>query len=522
MKKMHKILISAVVAIAILGGSIGGFLLYKNANTTVEVFPVSMISTSDYTYNDSSYGIVTTDMSQDVYITQDMVIQEILVAEGDMVSVGTPLIQLDNTLANLDLEMQALAIDNIDIQISAVNRDIHLLETASPVKRTEDINILDVSIQANTFKKLSSPGKEPADPDVIVYRLDEDTVLFLKDGTTNIFSVKCAPETIITPEFLQRVMGIHPATGRDLGNPIIVFLQIPSISKRIYLDGNTFQIPEDFYEMTLEEFMKLPNIQISEGSSDNLDEENPYDGIMPDERETRLKEKKKELTNLTLDRKEAVLNYEKMRREVSEGTIISTVNGQVKSVGKIEEMIDTGTPFLTVTSSEGFYLEGTVNEMDLEQITIGQVVSVMNMENGMMAEAEITSISSFPTSDNNASWGVNPNTSNYPFTAYLSNAEGFKNYQSVSITIESDAKTSSDALYIPLSYIREDDGESYVYIRDENDRLKKQTVEPGAMLYGYYQEIKNGLTMEAYITFPYGKDIKDGVKTVETDSPSVW
>ena len=172
MKKMHKILISAVVAIAILGGSIGGFLLYKNANTTVEVFPVSMISTSDYTYNDSSYGIVTTDMSQDVYITQDMVIQEILVAEGDMVSVGTPLIQLDNTLANLDLEMQALAIDNIDIQISAVNRDIHLLETASPVKRTEDINILDVSIQANTFKKLSSPGKEPTDPDVIVYRLD--------------------------------------------------------------------------------------------------------------------------------------------------------------------------------------------------------------------------------------------------------------------------------------------------------------------------------------------------------------
>lgn len=522
MKKMHKILISAAVSIAILGGSIGGFLLYKNANTTVEVFPVSMISTTNLGYNDSSYGIVTTDMSQDVYITQDMVIQEILVAEGDMVSVGTPLIQLDNTLANLDLEMQALAIDNIDIQISAVNRDIHFLETASPVKRTEDINILDVSIQVNEFKKLSSPGKKPADPDVIVYRLDEDTVLFLKDDTTNIFSVKCAPETIITPEFLQRVIGIHPATGRELGNPMIVFLQIPSISKRIYLDGNTFQIPEDFHEMTLEEFMKLPNIQISESSSDNLDEENPYDGIMPDEREAKLKEKKKELTNLTLDRKEAVLNYEKMRREVSEGTIISTVNGQVKSVGKIQEMIDTGTPFLTVTSSEGFYLEGTVNEMDLEQIAIGQVVSVMNMENGMMAEAEITSISKFPTSDNNGSWGVNPNTSNYPFTAYLSNAEGFKNYQSVSITIESETETSSDALYIPLSYIREDDGESYVYIRDENDRLKKQTVETGAMLYGYYQEIKNGLTLEDYITFPYGKDIKDGVKTVETDSPSVW
>ncbi len=50
--------------------------------------------------------------------------------EGDVVTVGTPLMVLDNTLANLDLEMQALAIDTIDIQISAVNRDIRLLKDA--------------------------------------------------------------------------------------------------------------------------------------------------------------------------------------------------------------------------------------------------------------------------------------------------------------------------------------------------------------------------------------------------------
>lgn len=521
MKKLYKIIIGSVSAAAILGGSIGGFLLYKKANTTVEVFPVSMISTSAWN-NDSSYGIVTTDMSQDVYITQDMVIQEILVSEGDMVSVGTPLIQLDNTLANLDLEMQALAIDNIDIQMDAVNRDIHWLETASPIKKPDDINILDISIKPQTYQFLSSPGKGAADPDEIVYRLDEDTILFLKEDTANIYTVKCAPQTILTPEFLQRVLGINPHTGRELGDPLIVFLQIPEIGKRIYLDGNTFQIPENFHEMTLEEFMKLPGIPISEGTSDDLNEENPYDGIMPSEREAKLKEKKKELTNLTLDRKEAVLNYEKKRREVSEGTIISTVQGQVKSVGNIEDMIDTGTPFLTVTSSEGFYLEGTVNEMDLDQISVGQTVSVMNMENGMTAEAEITSISKFPTSDNGNSWGVNPNTSNYPFTAYLSNADGFKNYQSVSITIESDNQANTDALYIPLSYIREDNGESYVFIQDENGRLKKQTVETGAMLYGYYQEIKSGLTPEDFITFPYGKNIKDGVKTIETDSPTVW
>lgn len=522
MKKSHKIIISVIAVTAILGGSIGGYSIYKNANTTIEVFPVSMISTSAWGYDDSSYGIVTTDMSQDVYIDASMVIQEILVSEGDMVSVGTPLIQLDNTLANLDLEMQALAIDNIDIQIEAVNRDIRFLETASPVKSMDELNILDVSIQGHSYLQLSSPGKGAADPDEIVYRLDEDTVLFLKEDTVNIFTVKCAPETIITPEFLQRVLGINPNTGRELGDPLVVFLQIPEIDKRIYLDGYTFQIPEDFYEMTLSEFMQLPNIQISENASGDLSEENPYDGILPTEKEAKLKEKKNELTTLTLDRKEAVLNYEKMRREVSAGTIISTVNGQVRSVGNMEEIVDTNVPFLTVTSQEGFYLEGTINELKLEQVSVGQMVSVMNMENGMSAEAEITSISDFPISDNANSYGTNPNTSNYPFTAYLSNAEGFKNNQSVSITIQSDAEAEQSGLYIPLSYIREDSGESYVFIADENGRLKKQTVETGAMLYGYYQEIKSGLTAEDLITFPYGKNVKDGVKTIETDSPSVY
>ena len=160
--------------------------------------------------------------------------------------------------------------------------------------------------------------------------------------------------------------------------------------------------------------------------------------------------------------------------------------------------------------------------MDLEQISVGHKISITNWETGTMAEAEITSISKFPVSDNTGSWGVNPNTSNYPFTAYLADAEGFQNYQTVDITFESADSTPSETIYIPVSYIRDDNGESYVYIRDENERLKRQTVETGAMLYGYYQEIKSGLTQEDFITFPYGKNVKNGVKTIETDTPPVW
>ena len=168
-------------------------------------------------------------------MTEEQVIQEILVKEGDVVSVGTPLMKLDNTLAALDLDMQALAIDTIDSQSAAVDRDIRLLKDAAV--RQPGAGDVDILMKPNTPQIVSSPNKGGADPDAIVARLDQRTVLFLKDGMKNVYTVKCSPETIITPEFLYRIIGIDMETGRKNGEPIVVFLQIPSIGRRIYLDG---------------------------------------------------------------------------------------------------------------------------------------------------------------------------------------------------------------------------------------------------------------------------------------------
>lgn len=521
--KLKKPLIAAIsvtAAVAVLAAGIGGYRLYKNANTEVEVTPVSVLSIPYWGEENSSSGFVTTDMTQDVYITENQVIQEILVKEGDVVTVGTPLMVLDNTLANLDLEMQALAIDTIDIQISAVNRDIRLLKDAViGYPGAEDVDIM---MQPNVPQILSSPNKGGADPDAIVARLDKKTVLFLKDGTKNIYTVKCSPETVITPEFLYRIIGKDMETGLKNGEPIVVFLQLPSIGKRIYLDGYTFQIPEDFYEMTLDTFMNTQDVLVSEVEPENKDEVNPFDGITSEERDARLKENEKKQKTLGIDRKEAVLKYEKMRKEVSDGTILSTVNGEVKTVGNPESAVDFSAPFITVTSQDGFYLKGTVNELRREQLSIGQTVNVTNMETGMMAEAKITSVSDYPVSDNAQSYGINPNTSNYPFTAVLTDASGFKNNQSVNVNIIADNSIPNESIYLPKAYIREDNGEYYVFIADERGRLKKQTIDAGATLYGYYQEVRSGLTTEDLIAFPYGKSVKEGVKTKETDSPAMY
>lgn len=75
MKKPLIITISLAAAVAVVTVSIGGYHIYKSANTRVEVSPVSSIYAPIWEDN-SSYGIVTTDLTQDVYIKEDQVIQD--------------------------------------------------------------------------------------------------------------------------------------------------------------------------------------------------------------------------------------------------------------------------------------------------------------------------------------------------------------------------------------------------------------------------------------------------------------
>ena len=58
--------------------------------------------------------------------------------------------------------------------------------------------------------------------------------------------------------------------------------------------------------------------------------------------------------------------------------------------------------------------------------------------------------------------------------------------------------------------------QSYTY-KDDNGVLKKQKVTIGANVDGGYSVlIKEGLSVDDKIAFPYGEDVKDGAKTVET------
>ena len=55
-----------------------------------------------------------------------------------------------------------------------------------------------------------------------------------------------------------------------------------------------------------------------------------------------------------------------------------------------------------------------------------------------------------------------------------------------------------------------------------NDKLKKQNVVTGKLLWGSYYEVKSGLSEEDYIAFPYGKTVVEGADTKESSSSDYY
>ena len=113
------------------------------------------------------------------------------------------------------------------------------------------------------------------------------------------------------------------------------------------------------------------------------------------------------------------------------------------------------------------------------------------------------------------------------FLSFAKDADGLSPGGSVEVSYSSKSMgTANDnAIYIQKAYIRTEDKKNYVYIRDKKTkRLKKQYVKVGKTMNGQYVEIISGLTDEDNIAFPYGKNLREGVKTKisEDDSEMIY
>lgn len=165
---------------------------------------------------------------------------------------------------------------------------------------------------------------------------------------------------------------------------------------------------------------------------DNGDEEPEYPdygggdgGSSALSRSEAIKIQKKRIASLELDVQESEINISKLEKKANRKLITSKLDGIVATVGDAA----TGTnsesdAFLAVKSKDGYYVQGTISELMLDQFQEGTMLNCSSYgEYGYaMFEAEVVQVSDYAV-DGDSSYFYygdgNPNVSSYTFTAKI-------------------------------------------------------------------------------------------------------
>ena len=245
------------------------------------------------------------------------------------------------------------------------------------------------------------------------------------------------------------------------------------------------------------------------------------DGYTPEQIKELIEDKEQDIKECDLEIREAKLKLSQQQRVVDGKTVTATMDGTVVSLGSASGNGDSDDSyFLKIVNETGLFAKGSMNELSLQQIHVGDTISGQT-DSGMSFTAVIKEISQYPDSDGASymSDSQNSNASYYPFYALIEDTEDISEGDSATLQLSGGTINDPDAIYLEDYFIRtEKDGRNYVYMKGKDGTLTKQYVTTGKKLsWGGGTEITSGLTKSDRIAFPYGDDVKEGAPTEDVD-----
>lgn len=361
-------------------------------------------------------------------------------------------------------------------------------------------------------------------------KLDGETVPFTGTGTEEdpfVFLCSSAKGKVVaTGAFLNKMAGFQPDGTKEPGingywyqlefhqNDTIADFSNRKLSCTGYylIDGSLLEnMVEETAEMeyTLEgasHYEEDPDIP-DDGGGDGGDQGTTIS------RDEAIANQKNKIESLKLDIRESEISITKLEKKVSKEVIYSKIDGVVAKVGDPLTGVSEGNAFMTVKSKDGYYVKGTVSELMLDQVEEGTILNCSGSSGSF--DAEVVDVSSYPGSSNSFMGNGNPNVSYYTYSATILDKDVEVSEDDwLSITLKRSSENSG-VIVLDKAFVRSENGKYYVYM-DENGSLKKQFLTIGGNVNGGSSVlVKDGITREDKIAFPYGKSIKEGIKTKE-------
>ena len=561
-KKLKKAIIIAACAVGVCGAVWGGLTIARNAQRSdVKVYSVNDFCMTDYWGDTSSTsGMVTTDKIQKVFLSSSQTVNKVWVAEGDSVRKGDKLISYDSTLTQASVEQAKIDYDRQDESLTTAKNELEYLKKAKNKETLkQELDKLTAELDA-LKKKYDEDPSHPYDGDAPVTegKMDYKKTMTVKgaDGSdqtvnvlyyswlsasrlndskvteilTNLATLRADKDhpsvdtyVVLVQRYEDKVGGYVDNTvglvitetytaGDDTAVPAVP--ESRSVSFSVRSDLPEFEDTERKYDdaaiKKLQQKINLANMYLE----NSMEQKDLAKAIVDKAQEVKEKEVNQKLAKLSLDKK---------IKELGDGNVYAEFDGTVKAVRDPDEAYNNSEAVIELSGGGGYYVTGTLSEMELGSVKVGDTVSISSWMTGAACEGTIVSIDDYPTTSGN-SWGDgNSNVSYYPFKVFVEEDAGLQANDYVDIQYQkAGTQEQGSSLYLQSWFIRTDNGKSYVMARNEDGRLEQRWVQTGRDLWGSYTQIRGGLTTDDYLAFPYGRDVVEGARTVEATPDELY
>ena len=562
-KKLKKAIIIAACAVGVCGAVWGGLTIARNAQRSdVKVYSVNDFCMTDYWGDTSSTsGMVTTDKIQKVFLSSSQTVNKVWVAEGDSVRKGDKLISYDSTLTQASVEQAKIDYDRQDESLTTAKNELEYLKKAKNKetlkqeldKLTAELDALkkkydedpdhpyngDAPVTEGAIKDykktMTVKGADGSDQTVnVLYyswlstsRLNDSKVTEILTKLATLRADKDHPSVdtyvVLVQRYEDKVGGYVDNTvglvitetytaGDDTAVPAVP--ESRSVSFSVRSDLPEFEDTERKYDdaaiKKLQQKINLANMYLE----NSMEQKDLAKAIVDKAQEVKEKEVNLRLAKLSLDKK---------TKELGDGNVYAEFDGTVKAVRNADEAYNNSEAVIELSGGGGYYVTGTLSEMELGSVKVGDTVSISSWMTGAACEGTIVSIDDYPTTSGN-SWGDgNRNVSYYPFKAFVEEDAALQANDYVDIQYQkAGTQEQGNSLYLQSWFIRTDNGKSYVMARGEDGRLEQRWVQTGRDLWGSYTQIRGGLTTDDYVAFPYGRDVVEGARTVEAAADELY
>ena len=562
--KGKKILITVVCLI--LAAAIGAgawFVAGNKGGEPVNVFPFMYVGMTEY-WGDSqeSYGYVQTDGVQTVYLSGTQKVTEVFVEMGQEVKKGDVLMSFDTTLSDLALERKRLDVEKLKLQLEDAKKRLREINAMKPMvipqpsdKPEEEVDLGDLlteayrisetaeydgtaaekalicwlhsgtAIEESIFEELllkaleyRAINAEKEEPEETVPAQPEESTDPSEEATEPATEAPAEPSEPSEPEEEPS----EPTVPEKPDEKFYVVFKVTEGNRELAVrtlwqgmfiirDGDTGAYSFKFFDAYM-----VPDHTLS--PDEEAEEEPEIDfgsGFTAAQIAEMRAAQEKTIKDLEFSIKMAEADYKIAQTEVSDGNVYAQIDGVVVSLLSQEEAEMMHMPLLKISAGGGFYVDGTVSELDRDTLVIGQEVTINDWSTGMMYTGYIESLGDYPSADGYWNGLGNPTASYYPFRVYVEESADLQDGSYVSILFA--AADAQHGVYLENPFIRTEGGRSYVYVRGEDGLLEQRFVTTGKSLWGSYTEILEGLGEEDFVAFPYGKNVKSGAETVESD-----